>query len=73
MEMMEVTYDEEADAMYVRLRSGDFARNERIDDRALLDLDAEGRVLGVEILQASQRFSEGTISHENLQKLLAAT
>ncbi len=43
-------YDREADALYVRLREGDRLRAVEIDDRTYVDVDAEGRALGVEVL-----------------------
>jgi uncharacterized protein YuzE len=43
-------YDPEADALYVRLRDGERDRAIEIDDALYVDVDAEGRALGIEIL-----------------------
>ena len=45
-----VTYDPEADALYVRCDPGPRARTVEIDDRHYADVDAEGRLVGFEIL-----------------------
>lgn len=56
--MIDMTYDPEADAVYMRLAEG------RVDctDEAgpfIYDLDSEGRVLGIEILGASRTLAPG--------------
>lgn len=47
---MNIQYDAEARAMYLRLERGEVTRTERIDPRVLIDLDANGQVLGIELL-----------------------
>ncbi len=59
---MEITCDKEADAMYIRLKKGNFFRNETIDDSTILDLDKEGNILGIELLGVSERFKFKSIS-----------
>ncbi len=36
---MEITYDNEADAMYIRFKKGKFHKNKKIDDNTIIDLD----------------------------------
>lgn len=50
---MEVRYDSEADAIYVRLRATAHARTEELDVARLIDYDAAGDVIGVEFLWVS--------------------
>ena len=52
---MEITYDKDADAMYIELCHGKFNRNKKIDDLTILDLDAKGNILGIEFLDVSKR------------------
>jgi len=52
---MEITYDTKADALYIRLRDGEFGSNMEIEEGIILDLDKEGCLLGLEILDASKR------------------
>ncbi|AEM38192.1 protein of unknown function DUF2283 [Pyrolobus fumarii 1A] len=50
-----VEYDREADAAYIRLGEGRVAETMEVEPGVLLDLDDEGRVIGVEVLEASVR------------------
>ena len=45
---MEISYDRQADAMYIEFRKGEFAKNKKIDDFTVIDLDKEGNILGIE-------------------------
>lgn len=55
---MEIDYDKEADAVYITLRKETFAKNKKVDDFTILDLDKKGNVLGIELLEASKRAPE---------------
>jgi uncharacterized protein YuzE len=52
---MKIEFDQQADAMYIRLRAGTVAESNEVRSGAVFDFDAEGRVLGVEMLDVSQR------------------
>jgi uncharacterized protein YuzE len=47
------TYDQPGDAIYVYLREGKVVRTCSLSDYRNVDLDAEGRVLGVEFIDVS--------------------
>ncbi|HIG93338.1 MAG: hypothetical protein QT02_C0003G0053 [archaeon GW2011_AR9] len=68
---MEITYDKVADAMYITFRSGEFAKNKKIDDFTLIDLDQEGNILGIELLEVSKRIPIESLSEVNVKNLLA--
>ncbi len=51
---MNVEYDTEADALYVRLARGEVARTRRLDSSRAVDYRADGTVLGVEFLFVSK-------------------
>lgn len=55
---MNVTYDREADALYIRLRDGDVAKTSDVEEGLALDYDNEGALIGIEILRASKRITE---------------
>lgn len=57
--MSAFTYDPEADAIYVSLRAGapPIADTRELEPGVLIDLDAAGAVVGVEILDARARIS----------------
>ncbi len=67
---MNLSYDKDADALYIELRKGDFARNKKIDDLTIVDLNKTGGVLGIEVLGASKRISNRSLSQ--IQKLITA-
>ena len=54
---MKINYDKEADAVYIELAKGEFEKNRKIDDFTILDMDKEGNILGIELLEVSKRFS----------------
>lgn len=45
-----VTYDRQTQALYVRLSRAPVASTDRIADTVLLDLDAAGQLVGIEVL-----------------------
>jgi uncharacterized protein YuzE len=51
--MTDITYDSEADAVYITVGRGDIDRTEEAGP-FIYDVDAEGRVVGIEILTASK-------------------
>ena len=52
---MEAQYDPAADAMYICLADGTVADSDEVRDGVVLDYDANGRVLGIEVLNLSRR------------------
>lgn len=52
---MRVQYDPTADAMYIRLAEGTLADSDEVREGVVLDYEASGRVLGIELLDVSRR------------------
>jgi uncharacterized protein YuzE len=52
---MKIEYDPKADAMYIRLKAGTVAESDEVRPGVVLDFDAEGKVLGIEMLDVSLR------------------
>lgn len=46
---MRITYDPEADALYIELRAARSVESVDLEDGVSADLDADGRVLGFEV------------------------
>ena len=44
---MKISYDKEADAMYVKFRDSKFAKNKEIMEGVILDLDSKGELIGI--------------------------
>jgi len=51
---MKIKYDQQADAMYIRLRAGTVAESEEVRPGIVFDYDVEGKVLGIEMLDVSE-------------------
>ncbi len=68
---MEISYDKEADAMYIEFRKGKFAKNKKIGDFTIIDLDAEGNILGIELLEVSKRIPIESLTEIHVKNLLA--
>ena len=53
---MRITYDPQADAMYIYLlRNSDVERTAEVAPGIMFDFDANGRVFGIEILDVTER------------------
>ena len=51
---MKVSYDPEADALYIEIKVTT-ATTKRLDQDIAIDYDADGRIAGIEILSAKER------------------
>jgi len=52
---MKLKVDRESDALYFRLDESAIVESEEVQPGVILDFDAEGRVVGIEILHLSSR------------------
>ena len=52
---MRVTYDPEADILYLRLRDVTIDESEEVAPNLVLDLDVAGRTVGIEVGAASKQ------------------
>lgn len=64
---MRIEYDEDLDIMYIRLKEGNYAFSEEINENTVIDLDPDGRILAIEILDVCDFFGK-----ELLRKTLKA-
>jgi uncharacterized protein YuzE len=66
-----VHYDPQSDVLYFLVRDGEEERFVEVAEGVNVELDEEGQLLGVEILNAS-RFLRATIGPERLAQLARA-
>lgn len=66
---MKLKVDEQADALYLRLDDSEIVESEEVSPGIILDFNADNQVVGVEILNLSQRSS--TLNPRELQFLAA--
>lgn len=52
---MKLTIDRESDALYFRLDDSQIVESEEVQPGVVLDFDARGQVVGVEMLRISER------------------
>ncbi len=64
---MKITYDKEADAIYIEFQDGEFAKNKTIDDFTIIDLDKNGNILGIELLEVSKRIPVNSLSQVDVK------
>ena len=69
---MEISLDWQADALYIKFQEGKFARNKRVDDDTMIDLDAKGRLLGIEILNVTKKVPAKDLSGVRVKLPLSA-
>ena len=65
---MKIEYDKEANALYITLREAPVATTNEVTEAFIIDLDAEGRPIGIEILDVRQLLepedlARGTVEH----------
>ena len=65
---MKARYDAEADALYLRFADAAVIESEEVRPGVVLDYDDQGRIVAVEILDASEHLARGA----DLQRLSAA-
>lgn len=66
---IKVTFDEEADAAYIYFKeidSKEVVKTISLNESINIDLDSEGQILGIEVLDASQNLPVGAINSEEI-------
>jgi uncharacterized protein YuzE len=71
--MVRVEYDQKTDAMYIWLRKAKYDVSEELAENVILDLDKNGRIIGIEVLEASKNLGKELVTKiVNTEKLAAA-
>jgi len=68
---MKITFDRKADAVYIEFSSGKFNSNKKIDNDTIIDLDKNGSILGIELLNVSKRISKDFLSNVSVKNLIS--
>jgi len=66
---MKIEYSKEADAIYVYFKEDFVAKSKEIEDGVVIDFDEKGQLIGIEVLDVSQRFSLSDIVNINIENL----
>ncbi|MBM4137410.1 MAG: DUF2283 domain-containing protein [Nitrospira sp.] len=66
---MKIEYSKEADAIYVYFKEEYVAKSKEIEDGVVIDFDERGQLIGIEVLDVSQRFKLSDIVNVNIENL----
>lgn len=53
---MRFHYDKQEDAFYIRFHEGAYAQSDEVAKGVIIDYDARGKIIGLEVLNASEKF-----------------
>ncbi len=60
--MVQVEYDKKADALYIWVRKAKYDVSEELAENVILDLDKAGRIIGIEVLDASKNIGQELVA-----------
>ena len=60
---MDINFDQEADALYIQFQPGKAKETLKLRDGILIDIDKNGKLFGIEILDVSQRMPLQELGH----------
>jgi len=63
--VVRVEYDSKVDAMYIWLRKNKYEISEEVAENVMIDLDKDGRIIGIEILDVTKNLGK-----ELMEKIL---
>ena len=66
---MKCRIDREADALYLRLDDSTIVESEEVVPGVVLDFDEHEQVVGIELVQISQRTSELSLDHLEFERV----
>lgn len=66
---MRITYDGEADALYIELKASKPKESIDIEDGVTADLDSKGHIIGLEVLGARERIGKEALAHLTVERL----
>ncbi|HHT9115785.1 MAG: DUF2283 domain-containing protein [Planctomycetes bacterium] len=67
---MKIEYDKEVDAIYIRIQEKEVAHTKEIEEGINLDLDNEGKIIGLEIIGATERYNLKDIFNVSMENLI---
>jgi uncharacterized protein YuzE len=68
---MKITFDKEADAVYIEFSNGEFVSNKKIDNDTIIDLDENNNILGIELLNVGKRIPKNFLSSVQVENLVS--
>ncbi len=66
---MKIEYSKKADALYVYFQEKYVNTSKEVEEGIILDFDDNNQIIGIEILDASERFGKSDIANINIENL----
>lgn len=66
---MTIDYSKSADALYVYVKQAEVAKSKEVEEGVVIDRDADGHLIGIEILDASIRIGLRDLVNVSSEKL----
>ncbi|OGW87190.1 MAG: hypothetical protein A3C35_00570 [Omnitrophica bacterium RIFCSPHIGHO2_02_FULL_46_11] len=63
---MKIEFDRQADALYIQFQPGKSKRSVKVQDGVIVDIAKDGRIFGLEILDASRRIPLAQLARVDL-------
>lgn len=67
---MKIEYDREIDAVYIYLQQKEVGKTIELTDGVNVDLDEEGKLIGIEIIEATRRYALSDIFDITTENLI---
>ena len=67
---MKIEYDKEVDALYIRIQEKKVSHTKEIDEGINLDIDEDGKVVGLEIIVVAERYKLEDIFNLSTENLI---
>ena len=67
---MRIEYDSDIDALYIRMQEKHVDRTVEIEEGLNLDLDKNGKLIGLEVLDATERYSLADVFNFSTENLI---
>ncbi|MBI2355906.1 MAG: DUF2283 domain-containing protein [Candidatus Doudnabacteria bacterium] len=65
---MQLEYDKEADALYIYFQKKQVYRSKELSPGIILDLDKQGRPIGLEVLDVSEKVPQPELTTLSIKK-----
>ncbi len=66
---MKIEYSDTADAIYVSFKEAFVVKSKEIEEGVVVDLDENGHLIGIEILDVSHRYTLADIANVNIENM----
>lgn len=67
---MDIEFDKEADALYIEFSDKEFSQNEKVNESTILDMDEDGNVIGIELLDVSNKLPKEALFDINVKNII---